>query len=56
MSTKYKIMVVSGEASGDNHAASLIEELRASAPHNQFEFFGAAGSKMRDSGVDPQSD
>ena len=45
-------MIVAGEASGDGHAAKLVTELRASERETEFEFFGAAGPKMRDVGVE----
>lgn len=45
-------MVVAGEASGDAHAAKLVEALRASAPETDFEFFGATGAKMRAANVE----
>ena len=40
-------MIVAGEASGDAHAAHLVEKLREIAPHVTFEFFGLTGEKMR---------
>lgn len=43
-------MIVSGEASGDLHAAKLVSALREIAPLS--EFFGAAGPQMRDAGVE----
>ncbi len=46
------VMIVAGEASGDRHAAHLVEALRAEAPHIKFEFFGATGKHMRDAGVE----
>jgi lipid-A-disaccharide synthase len=49
---KLKIMLVAGEASGDAHAAKLVNALGAAAPHVRFEFFGAAGEKMRAAGVE----
>ena len=45
-------MIVAGEASGDAHAAALVDALRAMAPGTQFEFFGATGRQMRAAGVD----
>lgn len=45
-------MLVAGEASGDSHAASLVEKLRESAPDVKFEFFGLTGVKMRAAGVE----
>ncbi len=45
-------MIVAGEASGDRHAARLIEELRNAEPDKLFQFFGAAGPEMRIAGVD----
>ena len=52
MSKKKKIMIVAGEASGDNHAARLVEALRDNFSNIEFDFFGAAGPKMRDVDVD----
>jgi len=46
-------MIVAGEASGDTHAAKLVRALREAEPDTKFEFFGAAGPKMRAEGVDP---
>lgn len=48
----YKFMIVAGEASGDAHAASLVQALRAAEPQIQFDFFGATGPLMRAAGVD----
>ena len=45
-------MIVAGEASGDAHAAALVEALRSSAPETDLKFFGAAGLKMREAGVE----
>ncbi len=45
-------MIVAGEASGDGHAAKLVRALREAEPETEFEFFGAAGPKMRAEGVD----
>ena len=50
---KCRLMIVAGEASGDAHAAALVEALRESAPDIDFEFFGATGSLMRAAGVEP---
>lgn len=47
-----KIMIVAGEASGDGHAAKLVCALREAEPKIVYEFFGAAGPKMRDAGVE----
>ena len=46
-----KIMIVAGEASGDRHAAKLVEAIRALRPET--EFFGSAGPLMRAAGVVP---
>lgn len=48
-----KIMIVAGEASGDTHAAKLVMALGEARPEMNFEFFGSAGPKMRDAGVEP---
>ena len=45
-------MIVAGEASGDAHAASLVNALRVAAPNSTLEFFGATGPLMRAAGVD----
>jgi lipid-A-disaccharide synthase len=47
-----RLMIVAGEASGDAHAAALVDALRAIAPETRFEFFGATGRQMRAAGVD----
>src|SRR6185503_18671869 len=47
-----RLMIVAGEASGDAHAASLVDALRAANPDVQFEFFGATGPLMRATGVE----
>ncbi len=49
---KAKFLIVAGEASGDRHAARLVTAMRASARNRDLEFFGAAGPKMRDVGVE----
>jgi lipid-A-disaccharide synthase len=47
---KIKFMIVAGEASGDKHAAHLIEALRELRPEIQFEIFGSGGEEMRSAG------
>jgi lipid-A-disaccharide synthase len=47
---KKKILIITGEASGDLHAAGLIKELRKVDP--EIEIFGIGGSKMKESGVE----
>jgi lipid-A-disaccharide synthase len=44
-------MVVTGEASGDKHAARLINALRQLDPTTDWEFFGSGGDEMRASGA-----
>lgn len=51
MRNRYKIMLVAGEASGDEHGSRLVRALRA-AGGDGFEFFGSAGPAMRSLGVD----
>src|SRR6266404_107694 len=46
-----RLMVVAGEASGDAHAAALVNELRSAESNTAFEFFGATGPLMRAAGV-----
>jgi lipid-A-disaccharide synthase len=45
-------MIVTGEPSGDAHAASLVRALRESAPAASFEFFGGTQELMREAGVE----
>ena len=45
------ILISAGEASGDRYAAMLVEELRRSRPEARF--FGCAGPRMRNAGVEP---
>ena len=52
MTKNCKIMLVVGEASGDTHAAMLVRSIREVAPHVNFEFFGSAGPKLREIGVE----
>lgn len=53
MAGPLKIMLVAGEPSGDALAAKLVRELREAAPGRQIDFFGSAGPRMRDLGVEP---
>jgi len=43
------LVVIAGEASGDQHAAHLVEELRSLCPAARF--YGLGGGKMRAAGV-----
>jgi lipid-A-disaccharide synthase len=45
-------MIIAGEASGDAHAAALVQSLRAAAPDAQLDFFGATGPLLRAAGVE----
>jgi lipid-A-disaccharide synthase len=45
-------MIVAGEASGDAHAAALVNALRNAAPESEFNLFGATGPLMRAAGVE----
>lgn len=45
-------MIVTGEVSGDAHAARLVKRLRESLPAANFEFFGATGEKLREESVE----
>src|SRR5829696_1766078 len=53
MKSSLKIMIVAGEASGDLHAAKLVRALREEASGTEIEFFGCAGPKLREAGVEP---
>jgi lipid-A-disaccharide synthase len=45
-------MINAGEASGDTHAAKLVNALRGTDQASSLLFFGAAGPKMRAAGVE----
>lgn len=45
-------MIVAGEASGDAHAAKLVNTLKKLAPETRFEFFGATSHNLREAGVE----
>ncbi len=47
-----KILIVAGEASGDTHAAKLVRALAEANSGRKPAFFGSAGPKMRDAGVE----
>jgi lipid-A-disaccharide synthase len=49
MENPKKILIVAGEASGDLHAAHLVEEIKKIRPHTSF--FGLGGPKMKNQGV-----
>lgn len=50
MSDALRVMVVAGEASGDRHAARLVDGLRELAP--AVEVFGAGGDELRSRGAE----
>src|SRR5438874_4642981 len=52
MANARQIMIVAGEASGDTHGAKLVAALREADSNTRYEFFGAAGPKLRKAGVD----
>lgn len=52
MSVSNEIMIVAGEASGDALAAKLVRSLFEAGGGRELRFFGAAGPKMRDAGVE----
>ncbi len=52
MEKSVSLMIVAGEPSGDAHAAALVKALREKLPQTQFHFFGSAGEKMREAGVE----
>lgn len=47
------IMIVAGEASGDLHAAKLVNAIREAEDSREYHFFGCAGPNMRAAGVEP---
>lgn len=50
---KLRLMIVAGEASGDQHAAKLVRALREASGDREMEFLGSAGPHMRKAGVVP---
>ena len=52
MENELKIIIVAGEASGDMHAAKLVNAMREAADDVSFEFFGATGPRLREAGVE----
>lgn len=49
---KLKILIVTGEPSGDTHAAKLVKKLRELSPATEFEFYGATGHRLSEIGVE----
>lgn len=49
-SSHKRIMIIAGEASGDNHAAKLVE--RVHKENSNLEFYGIGGASMRKAGVE----
>jgi len=47
-----EILIVSGETSGEEHAAGLVWALRRRQGSPSFHFFGSGGRRMREEGVD----
>lgn len=45
-------MIVTGEASGDAHAAKLVKAFRENSPEINFEFFGATSRNLRSADVE----
>ncbi|HQJ15185.1 MAG TPA: lipid-A-disaccharide synthase [Candidatus Omnitrophota bacterium] len=54
MEKPQKILIVAGEASGDQHAANLVKEMRRLG--GPFYFRGIGGERMRNEGVDVRED
>lgn len=52
MENEIKIIIVAGEASGDMHAAKLVNALRDAAHGVSFQFFGATGPRLREANVE----
>jgi hypothetical protein len=48
------IMVVAGEASGDMHAAALVQALKRIEP--KYRYYGVGGEKLRGEGVELVAD
>lgn len=54
--TTLPLMIVAGEASGDQRAAELMRALKAEAPHLSFRIFGCGGPAMRAEGAETLAD
>ncbi|HSR70634.1 MAG TPA: lipid-A-disaccharide synthase [Acidobacteriota bacterium] len=50
------ILIVAGEASGDEHAAGLIKEVKHLYPETRLEWYGSGGREMAGQGVDLMAD
>ena len=50
------ILVVTGETSGEQHAAGLIDEVNRQCPEMRVEWFGSGGKRMSEAGVDLLAD
>lgn len=55
-SESLSILVVTGETSGENHAAGLLKQIELHNPQWNFEWFGSGGSQMAAAGVDLLAD
>ena len=55
-SRKQSILVITGETSGETHAAGLIEQMKLQNPHQSLDWFGSGGSHMAAAGVELLSD
>ncbi len=52
MTTDRPVLIVTGEASGEQHGAGLIEEVKRQNPGLRLEWFGSGGARMREQGVE----
>ena len=50
------ILVVTGETSGEQHAAGLIDEVNRQCPDLSVDWFGSGGERMSEAGVDLLAD
>ena len=56
MRTRRPILVVTGETSGEQHAAGLIDEVNRQCPDLLVDWFGSGGERMSKAGVDLLAD
>jgi len=52
VTTERSVLIVTGEASGEQHGAGLIEQVKCQNPGLRLNWFGSGGPRMAEQGVD----
>ena len=52
MTTEQSVLIVTGEASGEQHGAGLVEQVRCQNPGPGLHWFGSGGPRMAEQGVE----